>query len=69
MLNLSGNTYMQYFVGYTVFRPGQPFAPSLMVAFHKRMTWLKSKRQSIQSIKKTASMTRAQMTEEIMERL
>ena len=35
--NLSENNYMQYFVGYTAFRPGQPFAPSLMVEFRKRI--------------------------------
>ena len=35
--NLSENNYMQYFVGYTEFRPGQPFAPSLMVEFRKRI--------------------------------
>lgn len=28
---------MQYFAGYTEFRPGQPFAPSLMVEFRKRI--------------------------------
>ena len=37
VLNLSENNYMQYFVGYTEFRPGQPFAPSLMVEFRKRI--------------------------------
>ena len=37
VVNLSENNYMQYFVGYTEFRPGQPFAPSLMVEFRKRI--------------------------------
>ena len=37
VLNLSENNNMQYFVGYTEFRPGQPFAPSLMVEFRKRI--------------------------------
>ncbi len=37
MLNLSENNYMQYFVGYTEFRPWQLFAPSLMVELCKRI--------------------------------
>ena len=37
VLNHSENNYMQYFVGYTEFHPGQPFAPSLMVEFRKRI--------------------------------
>lgn len=37
VLKLSENNYMQYFVGYTEFRPGQPFVPSLMVEFRKRI--------------------------------
>ena len=37
LLNLSENNYMQYFVGYTEFRSGQPFVPSLMVEFRKRI--------------------------------
>ena len=35
--NISENVYMQYFIGYTEFRSGQPFAPSLMVEFRKRI--------------------------------
>jgi hypothetical protein len=35
--NISENVYMQYFIGYKEFRSGQPFAPSLMVEFRKRI--------------------------------
>lgn len=35
--NISENNYMQYFIGYKEFRSGQPFAPSLMVEFRKRI--------------------------------
>jgi hypothetical protein len=35
--NISENNDMQSFVGYTEFRSGQPFAPSLMVEFRRRI--------------------------------
>jgi len=42
--NISENNYMQYFIGYTEFRSDQPFAPSLMVEFRKRIDMAESQK-------------------------